>query len=118
MSANQRSHQRHAITLPIEVEYQGRRVAGMTHNVSLGGMFIVCPEVAPFGEQVQLRFEIEQLGRPVVTEAVVRWVDPAAGIGVQFAGLRALEVWALQKLLARQAGGRAERFSVKPGEGG
>lgn len=105
MSANHRTHSRYEINLPVEVEFQGKRVAGMTLNISLGGMFISCPEVAPFGERVQLRFELELLSRPVVTEAVVRWVDPAAGIGLQFTGLRALEVWALQKTLAHRPDG-------------
>lgn len=101
MSANQRSHSRHAMALPVEVEYRSRHLDGMARDVSLGGMFIVCPEAIPFGERVQLRFELESLDRPVVTEAIVRWVDPTSGIGVQFAGLRALEVWALQQQLAR-----------------
>jgi hypothetical protein len=105
MSSGQRAHRRHEVTLPVEIEYQGRWIACLTRNVSLGGMFIACPEALPFGETVRLRFALEPLGRPVVTEAIVRWVDLAEGIGVQFAGLRAQEVWALQKLLAHRAGG-------------
>jgi len=104
MTTSQRGHQRHQIAIPVEVIFEERSIAGMSRNVSLGGMFIVCLETVPFGEIVRLRFELRDLAGPVITTAVVRWIESSSGIGVQFTGLRAREVWALQQLIARTKG--------------
>ena len=101
MDSSKRSHHRLPITLPIELMYQGRSIMGATRNLSLGGMFITCNEAVPHGARVQLRFDLETLGRSVTTDAIVRWVESASGIGVQFTGLRAQEVWGLQRLIER-----------------
>lgn len=102
MSSTRREHQRYQVAIPVEVSYQGGSFAGMSRNISLSGMFIVCLDTVPFGETIKLKFELEleRLRQPVVTEAVVRWVESSSGIGVQFTGLRAREVWALQQLFA------------------
>ena len=50
------------------------------------------------GEAVQVRFSLPKLADQVVAPAHVRWVDGQNGLGVQFTGLRAREVWALQQL--------------------
>lgn len=99
MDSSKRSHHRLPITLPIEVLHQGRSIHGSSRNISLGGMFITCNEAVPHGAQVQLRFVLETLGRLVVADAIVRWVESSSGIGVQFTGLRAQEVWGLQRLI-------------------
>lgn len=108
MSHNQRTYQRHTIAFPVEVVHLDRCIAGVSRDVSVGGMFVECGERVPFGDKVQLRFELPSLGRVIIAEALVRWVDPAAGIGVQFTGLRAGEVWAFQQLIRSLGAGRQE----------
>jgi hypothetical protein len=49
------------------------------------------------GQRVDLRFSVPAQEEAIETGGVVRWSD-ASGVGVQFDGLRARDVWALNKL--------------------
>jgi hypothetical protein len=103
--AGRRAQQRFDIQMAVQVTYQGNRLETVTRNVSLGGMYLEQTEeleadALPFGALVQLRFTLPVLGDAVTVDAHVRWVQPGDGVGVQFAGLRAREVWALQKLFS------------------
>ena len=99
---NRRAQQRFDIELPVDVTYVGQTFATTCRNVSLGGMFLRLLEPIPFGALVRLRFVLPELDHPVEVDAHVRWVQPDAGIGVQYGGLRAREVWALQQLFSVQ----------------
>jgi predicted ATP-grasp superfamily ATP-dependent carboligase len=90
--------ERFDIVLPVTVEHEGRALAGTSRNVSLGGMLLDVGEKLPLGAAVVLRFSVPRLADPIATAARVRWVDGVSGLGVQFDGLRAREVWALQQL--------------------
>ena len=95
---NRRSATRHDVDLAGTLAVGG---AGATaepckiKNLSLGGALIESVKL-PMGERVHLTFRLPTLEDPVVTAAVVRWAS-AGGIGVQFDGLRARDVWALGK---------------------
>lgn len=95
-----RAQQRFDIEIPVQVTYQDRTLDLQTRNISLGGMYLATDEELPFGALVQLSFQLPELTAAVTVDAHVRWVQAGDGIGVQFAGLRAREVWALQKLFA------------------
>jgi len=97
-----RAQQRFDIQIPVELIIEGRVISTTTHNVSLGGMCLNITETIPFGALVELRFELPDLDHPVEVEGHVRWVQPDVGVGVQFAGVRAKVVWALQRLFADQ----------------
>lgn len=100
--SSRRAQQRFPIDLPVRLSYQGTTYDCVTVNVSLGGMFLSIDADVPFGAVVEVRFELPDLASPVVVDAHVRWVEAGEGIGVQFASLRAREVWALQKLFHRE----------------
>ena len=64
-------------------------------NLSLGGAYS-CPASLGMGERVHVTFRLPTLEDPVATGATVRWATDE-GVGVQFDGLRARDVWALGK---------------------
>lgn len=104
MPPSKRTHQRHEIAIPVEITYEGQTFGGTSRNLSLGGMFVLCAARIPFGARVILTLTIETPNRLIIAESVVRWVEADAGVGVQFLGLRAAEVWSLQQLFARLDG--------------
>lgn len=79
-------------------------LAGVAHtcavsNLSMGGALVSTVGVAvAMGHQVRLCFVLPVLREEINTPATVRWLAED-GIGLQFDGLRAREVWALGKYL-------------------
>jgi hypothetical protein len=73
-------------------------LAGTARDLSMGGMFIECETVPPFGSQVIIagRFpgETTQSRLP----AVLRWCKPG-GFGVQFGLLGARETYIISQLI-------------------
>jgi hypothetical protein len=102
--AAQRAYERFPIRLDVTVVHAGAEHATVSRNVSLGGMFLETADSSalPFGGVVTLRFRIPTLKEDTSTEATIRWKQPD-GIGVQFASLRALEVWGFNQLF-KQSG--------------
>jgi hypothetical protein len=64
-------------------------------NLSLGGALVSGTKQA-MGSRVSISFRVPTLEKPIEVGAVVRWSD-AKGVGLQFDGLRAQEVWALNE---------------------
>ncbi len=95
-----RAQQRYDLEMEVKLVHEGQTATVVTRNVSLGGMFLDMQEPLPFGAVVHVTFSLPELDSPVEVDAIVRWVDPGKGVGVQFAGLRAREVWAMQQLLS------------------
>ena len=98
MADNRRSSTRHDVDIEgtIAVGGAGAPVeACQIKNLSLGGALIETRKL-PMGERVHVTFRLPTLEDPVATAAVVRW-SSGTGIGVQFDGLRARDVWALGK---------------------
>ncbi|MDY0000340.1 MAG: PilZ domain-containing protein [Polyangia bacterium] len=95
-----RAQQRFDVRIPVEVTFQGEGFETFSRNISLGGMFLEKAGNVQFGAVVQLRFSLPDLAGPLTVDAHVRWVQGDDGLGVQFVGLRAREVWALQKLFS------------------
>ena len=96
-----RVQQRHDIEIPVELTHEGQTYSTVTRNMSLGGMFVSLDAPIPFGAVVRVKFSLPELDAPVEVDGHVRWVQPNAGIGVQYVGLRAREVWALQQLFTK-----------------
>ena len=97
-----RVYNRFEVRLPVVWGLSGRtEVEGETRNISLGGMFIATATPAPFKTVIELRFRLPALREDTKVEAHVRWVTEE-GIGVQFIGLRAIEVWALNQLFKQR----------------
>jgi hypothetical protein len=72
------------------------------HNISLGGTFLEVGRL-PMGTLVNITFGLPSLGERLSLDAVVQW-STDDGVGVQFEGMRAREVWALWRYLESVAG--------------
>lgn len=93
-----RASERFELRLPVNVTLGERRFTTETSNVSLGGAFLLTGEKPPLGTRLALQLSLPSQKEMVEVGATVRWVQ-GTGIGVQFDGLRARDVWALGKLL-------------------
>ncbi|HKA88572.1 MAG TPA: PilZ domain-containing protein [Haliangiales bacterium] len=94
----ERASERFELRLAVNVALGERRFTTETANVSLGGAFLLTEEKPPLGTKLALQISLPSQKELVQVGATVRWVD-TNGIGVQFDGLRARDVWALGKLL-------------------
>jgi uncharacterized protein (TIGR02266 family) len=88
--------------LEVEVMYEGKKQTSQTRNISLGGLYLDSLTSLPIGTTVQLKFTLPTQPEPVEVAGDVRWVvkkgtSDAAGIGIRFQGLRAKDVWALNR---------------------
>ena len=101
IESERRRSERHPYEVRVEIELDGEDGVATRANVSSGGMGLAMPFEVPVGELLHLRFRLPELDDVVEAEAIVRWrdrVDPRT-CGVQFtAGLRAREVWAIERL--------------------
>lgn len=90
--------------MPVEFAHEGQEYQGQSRNMSVGGMFIETAAPLPFNSMISLRFKVPNHAEAVEVDAQVRWIEGQAGasngVGVQFQGLRAVYVWALNKFLA------------------
>jgi hypothetical protein len=91
-----RAHERYNCEVNVTVIHEGREIAAMADNVSIGGMFLCSEMSLPLGAEVLVRFDVPIGKVGIDTNAVVRWHKPS-GFGVQFSSLRAREVWALNR---------------------
>lgn len=95
MAENRRSSTRHEVDLPITLTMNGVSTEKRTVNLSLGGALVSMKKV-PMGERVTVKFKLPGHEDAIETGATVRWATDDA-VGVQFDGLRAKDVWALNK---------------------
>ena len=102
--AGRRRQHRVTVDIPVGFSFAGHQFHGTAKNLSVGGMFIETRGSLPFSAEILLMFTVPHPRQIVVVQAQVRWIEgqngTAAGIGVQFLGLRAKHVWALNKYLA------------------
>jgi uncharacterized protein (TIGR02266 family) len=102
---HRRSDRRYDRQLSIDVEGDGVSFSANTRNLSLGGVFIDTDQRLPFGSKVSLRFTVPTATETIQVEGQVRWIETeegqVRGIGIQFAGLRARDVWALNKFFEK-----------------
>ena len=98
---HRRSDRRYERRVAIDVIHDGAAFSSHTRNISLGGVFIETETSLPFGARVSLKFRIPTQAEVVEVEGQVRWLEledgHVRGIGIRFDGLRARDVWALNK---------------------
>ncbi len=88
--------------LSIELSCGGEEQVARSRNLSLGGMYLDGRKALPIGAPVTLRFHIPTQPEAVEVAGDVRWVvntpgSDQVGIGIRFQGLRARDVWALNR---------------------
>lgn len=69
----------------------------------MGGLLVATTAPIRFGTELAVVLRLPDLRVDTMTRVVVRWTQPGA-LGVQFVGLRAIELRALHQLLRRGPG--------------
>ena len=72
-------------------------------NLSLGGAQTTGSMGHAMGQRCQITFSVPTSADPIDVAATVRWVDDKV-VGLQFDGLRAKDVWALNEFFKQHAG--------------
>jgi Tfp pilus assembly protein PilZ len=83
----------------VEIVVEGRSQQARTVNISQGGVFAQTSPVPQLDEKVVLRLNLPGIPETAQIACIVRWSKDPEGVGLQFENLRAIEVWALNKLL-------------------
>lgn len=84
----------------MEIVLESQRHLAATKNISLGGMYLEMLEPLPMLAKVVVKFRIPTQSEAVEVSGQVRWIergDTVFGVGIRFDGLRAREVWALNR---------------------
>ncbi len=95
-----RQHTRLDFEAAIELVVGDDTIPGRTVNVSQGGIFVMSEPTPAFGEKLVLKIDLPGVPKKCEIPCIVRWSKPGAGAGLQFEQLRAIEAWALNKLVA------------------
>ncbi len=93
---DKRQSVRHDVALSVHVVIEEKSYDSQIANLSIGGALILLDEDLPMDQRVELTFSIPTQKEPIHVGASVRWAT-GTSIGVQFDGLRAREVWSLNK---------------------
>lgn len=96
MSENRRTQTRYDVDFPASVTVDDFTYEVTLQNLSLGGAFVTYHDRPPMGQRVQIAFTIPIEDHRIEVGGAVRW-GTGEGIGIQFDGLRARDVWALNK---------------------
>jgi len=94
----------------------GREVPLRPPDLSAHGMFVNTSTHFPEGAIVNLRFRLTQSNVEVQTRGEVRYCLPGIGIGVEFVGLGAVEVQAIEKELKALSRPRHRKSRYGPGK--
>jgi len=93
---NRRSQTRYTVAIDCTLTLDGQPRDRVMSNLSLGGCHVVYDDRVAFGTRVEVTFRIPTHESPIVVGGTTRWSNDD-GVGIQFDGLRAAEVWSLNK---------------------
>jgi Tfp pilus assembly protein PilZ len=96
LAADNRTSTRHDVSLAAQLTIDGILGDCTVLNLSLGGALIGSQTRHAMGQRVHISFKVPTIDEPIAVSATVRWID-RTGIGLQFDGLRARDVWALNE---------------------
>jgi hypothetical protein len=91
---------RHFVSIAAKLTTDGTSVDATILNLSVGGALASSTGKHSMGQRVNVWFKVPTLDQPIEISATVRWSD-SNGIGLQFDGLRARDVWALNEFFKR-----------------
>lgn len=98
-----RTDPRYDRLLGVELVVNGQTVTASCRNLSLGGVFVEVVDPIPVQTTIQVRFRVPTQAEVIDVTGEVRWVEKplepgrATGLGIRFHGLRARDVWALNR---------------------
>jgi len=118
MQHQERTTRRHPVDLEalVIVPVDPGERACRLRDISIGGGFIELGRL-PLGTRINLNFGLPIVREQLSLDAVVHW-STDRGVGVQFEGLRAWEVWVLWRYLEHLAGRATGRRELVGGVGG
>lgn len=102
MADNRRSSTRHAVSLDAAIVVDGVERPCTVCNLSLGGAQLAAGFKLALGQRIQITFAVPSVREVITVGATVRWCDDRE-VGIQFDGLRAVDVWALNKFFEKLA---------------
>lgn len=94
--ADNRSQTRHKVSIPATLTVDGTPNDCTMLNLSLGGALVAAQAKYAMGQRVRVSFRVPTMSEAIEVGATVRW-STTEGVGVQFDGLRARDVWALNE---------------------
>lgn len=103
MADNRRTAIRHAVSIAGKFATSGAPADCTIVNLSLGGALLAATKRHAMGERCHINFKIPTIEEAIDIGATVRWSDDKS-VGIQFDGLRARDVWALNEYF-KQLGG-------------
>lgn len=104
MADNRRSSTRHAVSIAGKLALGGPAADCTIVNLSLGGAQIAQLARQPMGARCTVSFKVPTVEEAIEVGATVRWSDETS-VGIQFDGLRARDVWALNEYFKQLTGG-------------
>ncbi|HTR52830.1 MAG TPA: PilZ domain-containing protein [Kofleriaceae bacterium] len=96
LADNRRTSTRHAVSINAKLVVDGNSKPCTVLNLSLGGALVSAGTRFAMGQRLQIAFPVPTMEEAIEVGATVRWSDDKA-TGLQFDGLRARDVWALNK---------------------
>ncbi|MEM6788303.1 MAG: PilZ domain-containing protein [Myxococcota bacterium] len=83
---DRRAHPRAPASVRVAYHFGRTMGSGVASDLSEGGLFLRCADVAPAGTRIYLEVYLPGRHRPEVLEIIglVAWVDPGEGMGVHF----------------------------------
>lgn len=94
--ADNRRQTRHDVAIPTKLTIDGTSTDCTMLNLSLGGALLAAHARYAMGQRMQVSFNVPTMVEPIEIVATVRWAN-ADGVGIQFDGLRARDVWAINE---------------------
>ena len=94
--ADNRRQSRHDISIPAKLTIDGTPNDCTMLNLSLGGALVAADAKYAMGQRVQIAFHVPTMEDAIEVGGTVRWSN-RDGVGVQFDGLRARDVWAINE---------------------
>ncbi|HLK90468.1 MAG TPA: TIGR02266 family protein [Polyangia bacterium] len=106
-----RGSERTDLEVKVDFELDDMTYAGVTRNISAGGVFVATDNLPRVGARINLKFALPGSDRRLAVQTEVRWTRPestaigaeaTAGMGLQFLNPSADDVAALDQFLARR----------------
>src|SRR3954468_4207501 len=106
--AHHRRAERQDLEVTVDFESDSNFYAGLSQNISAGGLFIATHRIKRVGERIHLKFTLPGASKPIECETEVRWIrenssllrtDAATGMGVRFIDMAPADTAIIQKFI-------------------